>query len=296
MDDKIRQLIEIALEEDIGEGDITSEALIRAELHAIGQISAKQPLVLAGIDIVRRVFEILEPGIIWDQKRKDGQHCENGDLLAIVQAGAQTLLKGERTALNILQRLSGVATLTRKYAEAVEGTKAKILDTRKTTPGMRALEKYAVRIGGGTNHRMGLYEHFLIKNNHISVAGSVTAALELAHKARKPGQLIEIEIRVLEEIEAAVRFGADIIMLDNMSVENVHRAVGIVKGQAKTEASGNITLDNVRSYAATGVDFVSIGAITHSAPAADIHMLTIIERRPGEHSISSLGSSKSKSK
>lgn len=292
MKDNTQQLIDMALAEDIGTGDITSAALINPKLHAIGRITAKQPLILAGIEVAKQVFETIDRQIVWDQKHKDGSRCDAGDVLAIVQGQASDLLKGERTALNFLQHLTGIATTTASLVEAIGDTKVKILDTRKTLPGYRALEKYAVKMGGGTNHRMGLYDHFLIKNNHLAAIGSVSAALELAHKARKPGQLIEVEIKIPEEAEAAVEKGVDIIMLDNMTVEAVKKAVKLIKGRTKIEISGNITLDNIHLYAATGIDFISVGAITHSAPAADIHMLTMIEKKLGDHSVTSISKSK----
>lgn len=296
MKDNTLHLIEMGLAEDIGTGDVTSSALIDPSRHAVGRISAKQSLVLAGIDVARRVFELLDSTVVWDQKRKDGERCEVGDIIAIVQGPAHVVLKGERTALNFLQRFSGIATLTAKYVDAVRDTNAKILDTRKTIPAYRILDKHAVKMGGGNNHRMGLYDHILIKNNHLAATGSVSAALELAHKARKPGELIEIEVKLPEEAESAAQKGVDMIMLDNMTVENVKRAVKLIRGRAKIEVSGNITLDNIHSFASTGVDYISIGAITHSVPAADIHMLTMIERKPGEHSLSSMSSAGSSEK
>jgi len=290
MRDIIQHLIEMALDEDIGTGDITTSALIDPNLHAIGRITAKQSLVLAGIDVVKKTFEMVDANITWDPKRKDGERCEVGDVVAIVQGQAHALIKAERTALNFLQRLSGIATTTRKFVDAISDTNAKILDTRKTLPAYRFLEKHAVKVGGGTNHRFGLFDHFLIKNNHLTAVGSITEAMKRAQKARKPGQLLEVEVRLPVEVEAAVAGNADIIMLDNMSVENVKKAIKLIKGRAKTEVSGNITLDNIHSYASTGVDFISVGAITHSAPAADIHMLIMVEKKAGEHSISSFES------
>jgi nicotinate-nucleotide pyrophosphorylase (carboxylating) len=269
----IDQLISIALEEDIGAGDITSIATIPEAMCARGAIRAKEALTLAGMDVARRVFAAIDPAISWDAKHADGDRCPSGELLVLVEGKARALLAGERTALNFLQRLSGVATLARRFATLIEGTKAKILDTRKTTPGWRLLEKAAVKAGGCENHRVGLYEHFLIKNNHVAVAGSIRTAVKRAHATRKPNQKIEIEARTLAEVRDAAAAGVDISMLDNMTVPLVREALGIVAGRAKIEVSGNITLDNVRAYAETGVDFISVGALTHSAPAADIHML-----------------------
>lgn len=270
--DHIQQLINLALAEDIGSGDITSEAIIAEKQSANGRIIAKQPLILAGMDVARRVFQTVEVDIVWDAKRQDGMSCENGDIIATVGGSARSLLAAERTALNFLQRLSGIATLTNLFAHAVRDKNVKILDTRKTLPGFRALEKHAVKVGGGTNHRMGLYDYFLIKSNHIEAAGSVSKAMALAVKARKPGQLVEVEARNMDEVKQALDGAADIIMLDNMSVSDVRDAVKMVKGRTKVEVSGNISLENLISYAATGIDYISVGTITHSAPAVDIHM------------------------
>lgn len=291
-----KMLIEMALSEDIGTGDITSEAILAEELHAIGRIAAKQELILAGIDIARRTFEYVDPDMHWDPKHKDGSHCKPGEVLAIVQGKARNILMAERTALNFLQHMSGIATEAQKYVDAVAGTNVMVLDTRKTTPGHRSLEKYAAKMGGITNHRIGLYDHFLIKNNHLTVAGSVSQALEMVKKARQPGQLLEVEARILNDVEAAAAGGADTILLDNMAVDDVRKAVKLVKGRSKLEVSGNITLDNIRAYAETGIDFISVGAITHSAPAADINMLVMIEHFVGEQSISSLDSLKTPKK
>ncbi|MFH1829809.1 MAG: carboxylating nicotinate-nucleotide diphosphorylase [Pseudomonadota bacterium] len=270
--DNIDQLIEMALKEDIGTGDITARATIPEGIQAKATINAKGDLVLAGSDIAEKVFLAVDPKIKWSAKKSDGEFCRAGDVLAELKGDARSLLSAERTALNFLQRLSGIATMAKKFSDAISGTKAKILDTRKTTPGFRALEKHAVKMGGGKNHRMGLYDHFLIKNNHIAVAGSVTAALKAALEVRTPDQKIEIETRKMEEVRDALEGGADIIMLDNMSVDQVRLAVEFVEGRKELEVSGGITLDTVRSYAETGVDYISAGIITHSAPAVDINM------------------------
>ncbi|MFH0799539.1 MAG: carboxylating nicotinate-nucleotide diphosphorylase [Pseudomonadota bacterium] len=277
MKDHIQNLIDLALAEDIGVGDITTTAIIDPKARGIGMIASQQPLVLAGMDVAKRVFQTVEPGISWDARRQDGTRCENGDIIATVEGSARGLLAAERTALNFLQKLSGVATLTNLFAHAVRDKNVKILDTRKTTPGFRALEKYAVRMGGGTNHRMGLYDHFLVKSNHVDSAGSLSAALERAMKARQPGQLVWIEARNVKEVKEALDGGADIILLDNMSVNDVRDAVRTVRGRTKVEVSGNINLESLISYAATGIDYISVGTITHSAPAVDIHMTLKIE-------------------
>jgi nicotinate-nucleotide pyrophosphorylase (carboxylating) len=270
--DNLDQLIKMALEEDIGPGDITAEATIPEGTAAWATINAKKELVLAGVDVAEKVFKAVDSKIEWKTISKDGTFLRAGDAIAELSGNARSLLAGERTALNFLQRLSGVATMAKRFSDAIDGTKAKILDTRKTTPGFRALEKHAVRMGGGENHRMGLYDHYLIKNNHIAVAGSVKAALESAKKARKKDQEIEIETRTMVEVRDALEGSADIIMLDNMSVDQVQIIVEYVEGRKKLEVSGGITIETARGYAETGVDYISAGSITHSAPAADINM------------------------
>jgi len=271
--DHISELIKLALDEDIGEDDITSDAIVDAGLSATARIVAKERLVVAGLDIARRVFTTVDPGIVWDQKHEDGEHCEAKKVLAVAKGPARSLLKAERTAINFLQHLSGIATTTGTFVKTVAHTKVKILDTRKTTPGMRALEKHAVLMGDGVNHRMGLYDRYLIKNNHIAIAGSIREALNRCKQKRKPGVLLEVETQTLDDVREALECGADIIMLDNMQIADVRESIKIVNGKAKLEVSGNITLENITHYAATGIDFISVGAITHSAPAADIHMI-----------------------
>jgi len=270
--DNLDQLIKMALEEDIGPGDITAEATIPEGTRAKATINAKKELVLAGLEVAEKVFKAVDPGIKWKGLAKDGAFLRPGDAIAELAGDARSLLAGERTALNFLQHLSGVATMARRFSDAIDGTKARILDTRKTTPGFRALEKHAVRMGGGENHRMGLFDHYLIKNNHIAVAGSVKAALESAKRARRKDQEIEIETRRMEEVRDALEGSADIIMLDNMSVDQVQIIVEYVDGRKKLEVSGGITPERAREYAETGVDYISAGSITHSAPAADINM------------------------
>ena len=269
----IEQLIKLALDEDIGENDITTDAIVPTSLTTTAHITAKQHLVLAGLDIAKKVFHAVDPDISWDAKHEDGDHCEAKKILAVLQGSAASLLSAERTALNFLQHLSGIATATNVFVKTIAHTKAKILDTRKTTPGMRALEKHAVLMGHGANHRMGLFDRYLIKNNHISIAGSISKAVALVNKNRKPGMLLEVETSTIGDVEDALDCNVDIIMLDNMSVQDVRKAVSVVGGKAKIEVSGNVTLENIAHYAATGVDFISVGAITHSAPAADINMI-----------------------
>ena len=268
-------LLRSFLAEDLGRGDITTETTVPAGKRARGEVICKASLVLAGIDLFVEVFRLLDPGAEAELLAKNGDAIAFGKPAARVKASARALLTGERVALNLLQRLSGVATLTRRYVIAVEGTKAEILDTRKTTPGLRALEKYAVRVGGGTNHRKDLGEAVLIKENHIRLAGGVSAALTAAETARGRAAWIEIEVTNRHELRLALRHAPDVILLDNMSPSLVREAVEEVGEFAsprkiRTEASGGITLENVREFAEAGVDWISVGALTHSAPAVDI--------------------------
>ncbi len=241
------------------------------ESTSTAEMLAKQEMVLAGLDVAREVFHYLDPAIQFTPLAKDGDRIKAGTVLARLSGKTRVLLTGERVALNFLQHLSGIATLTAKYVEKVKGLKVEVLDTRKTLPGLRRLEKHAVRMGGGKNHRMGLYDMVLIKDNHIKAAGSITKAVEAARK--KAGQLkIEVETGNLEEAREALIAKVDIIMLDNMPVEVMREAVKLIAGRARVEASGNVTLDTIHAIAETGVDCISAGNITHSAPAADISM------------------------
>lgn len=271
MDPSVQELIKNALREDLGAGDVTSDATIRRESTSIAVMLAKQDLVLAGLDAAQAVFHQLDPDIQFTPAAKDGERINAGTELARLSGNTKSLLAGERVALNLLQQLSGIATLTAKYVEKILGTKAQVLDTRKTHPGLRQLEKYAVRMGGGMNHRMGLYDMVLIKDNHIKAAGSIARAAESAK--RKAGHLkIEVETGSLEEVREALAAKVDIVMLDNMPLETMAEAVKMINGQALVEASGNVTLETIRAIAETGVDFISCGSLTHSAPAADISM------------------------
>jgi len=270
-----RELLRRSLAEDLGAGDITTDTIVPAGRRARGQLIAKAPLVLAGIDPFLEVFRLLDPTAVAEIGRKDGEELLPGDSPVEVHALARSLLSGERVALNLLQRLSGVATLTRRFVREVARTGAQILDTRKTTPGLRGLEKYAVRVGGGRNHRKDLAEAVLIKENHIRLAGGVSAALTAAQAAKGCARWIEIEVTNLDELRAALSGNPDVILLDNMSPSLVHQAVEQVRKQSapnkiRTEASGGITLDNVREFADAGVDWISVGALTHSAPAVDL--------------------------
>ncbi len=271
VDQSLKKLIEHALAEDLGTGDVTSEATIPADSVSIAVMLAKQDLVLAGIEVAAEVFQHLDPDILFTPYAKDGDRVNAGVEIAKLSGNTRALLAGERLALNLLQHLSGIATLTAKYVEQLKGLKAEVLDTRKTLPGMRQLEKYAVRMGGGKNHRMGLYDMILIKDNHIKASGNIAKAVASART--KIGNLsIEVEAKTLDEVRAALAAKADIIMLDNMPLDAMRKAVSEIDHQALVEASGNVTLEMVRHIAETGVDFISSGSLTHSAPAADISM------------------------
>jgi nicotinate-nucleotide pyrophosphorylase (carboxylating) len=265
-----RDLVRRALEEDVRDGDVTTEAIVPADVQARGTFLVKSEGVLAGLEVAFEVFRQLEKGPVgsFAVRVRDGEWCRPGTEVADVVAPARTLLVGERTALNYLQRLSGIATLARRFAEAANG-RITILDTRKTTPTLRALEKYAVRVGGGANHRSGLFDAILIKDNHIALAGGVKAAIDRA-RGHRPGLPIEIEAATLHDVDLALAEGAEVILLDNMSTADIRIAVARAAGRAKTEISGGVTLERLPELAATGADFVSVGALTHSAPAIDI--------------------------
>lgn len=257
-----------ALEEDIGPGDVTSQACVPESRRARGRYIARQPLVLAGEGLLPAIFGARGGVETIEVLRRSGESLEPGDVIATVTGKARILLECERTSLNFLQRLSGIATLARRYADAVRGTGCRVLDTRKTTPGLRRLEKMAAAAGGVTNHRMGLFDAILIKNNHIAAAGGIRPALEAALATGLP---VEIEVRSRAELEEALGGGATHVLLDNLTPEEAAAEIRYIAGRAKVELSGGITLDNVRAYAETGADFVSCGAITHSAPAVDIN-------------------------
>jgi len=264
--------IDAALAEDMPNGDITSESVIPAGSRSEAYFLAKEDGVLAGLPVASRVFQKLDPSIIFIERFREGAAFHQSDRLARVKGPTIALLKGERTALNFLQRLCGVATITRRFVEAVAGTKTRILDTRKTTPGLRLLEKYAVRTAGATNHRVNLSDMVLIKDNHLRRVGSVSEAVRRARAAARPGMRVEVEAADLLQVREALAAKADMIMLDNMSIETMRQAVGLAAGRVPLEASGNMTLDRVRAVAETGVDFISVGALTHSAKAIDISL------------------------
>jgi len=272
MEHIIRKLIEEALAEDIGPGDVTSGAVIPEGSSSTAEIIAKEDLVLAGVPFAREVFRTLDPGVRFTPVAHDGSRVPFGSLIARVQGNTRVLLAGERVALNIMQHLSGIATLTARFVELLKGSRATILDTRKTLPGLRELEKYAVRMGGGRNHRFGLYDGVLIKDNHITAAGSIIKAMAAVRNKVHPLLMVEVEVKTLDEVREALAAGAMMIMLDNMPPDMMKQAVNIVAGRIPVEASGNVTLETVRAIADTGVDFISSGSLTHSAPAADISM------------------------
>ena len=263
------------LGEDIGRGDVTTQATVRPAARGRGRFLAKQPIIVAGLEVAEAVFANLEPGMELEAFVYDGDRAEQGQEFARLEGLAQVLLMGERVALNLIQRMSGIATETRRYVDAVEGTTAQIVDTWKTAPGLRMLDKYAVMIGGGRNHRFGLDDGCLIKDNHIALAGGIRDAVKRAQES--VGHLLRIEVEVggMDDLKEALELGVDAILLDNMTPEELGQAVAVVRGQPGganilLEASGRVTIDNVRAYAETGVDLISVGALTHSAPAVDI--------------------------
>lgn len=266
--DDYREIVRRALAEDVGTGDVTTDATVPAGQRARGVLLAKSECVVAGLDAALEAFRQIEPDVQVSIAHADGSRVAPGTAIGEVRGRARTLLVAERTALNILQRLSGIATLTRRFVEA-SGGRITVLDTRKTTPTLRVLEKYAVTAGGGTNHRLGLFDAILIKDNHIRLAGGVGPAVQQT-RARHPGLQVEVEAQTLDEVTEALDARADIVLLDNMSTAQIRAAVARAHGRSKTEISGGVTLERMGELATTGADFVSVGALTHSAPAADI--------------------------
>jgi nicotinate-nucleotide pyrophosphorylase (carboxylating) len=266
------RLIDLALEEDLGPGDVTTQALIPPELQGEAEIRAKETLVVAGLPVAARVFQKLDAALVFAAELDEGQEAAPGQVLARLRGPVAAILTGERVALNFLQHLSGIATFTRRMVAQVAGSGAALVDTRKTTPGWRVLEKYAVRLGGGRNHRLGLYDGVLIKNNHLAAVGSISAAVRQARE--KAHHLLEIEVEVtdLKGLTEALEAGADLVLLDNMDDATLRQAVELARGRAKLEASGSMTRERLPQAAATGVNFISVGALTHSAPAVDIHL------------------------
>ncbi len=281
---KIEAILEGALKEDKATRDVTTDLTVDADLRASATVIARQDLTLSGLGCIPRFLDIFAEldsrkhrryEVISHPEIFDGVRVKNGQAIAVVRHNARVILACERVILNLMQRMSGIATMTRRYVDEIEGTGARVLDTRKTVPGLRILDKYAVRCGGGENHRLDLSDGILIKNNHISLGGGVARVLENAHKKRLPGQTIDIEVRTFEELKTALEYGAESLLLDNMTPAEVKKAVAMVKEHDEkipTEASGNITLENIRKYAQTGVTYISVGALTHSVMAADISM------------------------
>ncbi len=269
---RVKNLIQLAIEEDAGRGDVTTDATIPMHASAHARLASKEELVIAGIEVFNAVFSSLDESIAVKAYREDGDLVSAGTFIADLHGPARALLMGERVALNFLQRLCGIATLTRRYVEAVKGYKVAIIDTRKTTPGWRVLEKYAVRVGGGKNHRHDLGDGVLIKDNHIVAAGGIRQAIEMARTSKHHLLKIEVEVGTLDQVEEALRAGADVIMLDNMPLSLMAQAVKLIGGRAVVEASGGVSLESLVEIARTGVDLISVGKLTHSAPAADIHL------------------------
>jgi nicotinate-nucleotide pyrophosphorylase (carboxylating) len=268
----LNDLIRNALSEDIGPGDVTTAAALRGDEKGQALATAKSELVVAGIDVFGQVFRTLDPTLIFTPNKNDGDKAAKGEILAEISGSLASILTAERVALNLFQRMCGIATLTRQYVDRIAGTKAKILDTRKTAPGLRILDKYAVRAGGGSNHRFALYDGVLIKDNHIAAAGGIEEAVRRV-RARVPHTLkIEVEVKNLTELEEALSAGADAVLLDNLGLPEMAAAVKRVAGKIPLEASGNMTLERIREVAETGVDLISVGALTHSVAAADISL------------------------
>jgi nicotinate-nucleotide pyrophosphorylase (carboxylating) len=269
---ELQEIVRAALAEDVGSGDATTLATVGADARARATITQKAPGVVFGVEAAERTFAELDDAVAFERLSPEGAWQEPGTGVLRIEGRARALLTGERTALNLLQRLSGIATLTARYVQAVEGTDVQILDTRKTTPGLRMLEKAAVRAGGGTNHRVGLFDAILIKENHVAAAGGVEQAVQQA-RAAYPDLPLEVECRNVEEIAQALQAGAPRILLDNMDPEELRAAVDQVVGRAELEASGGITLETVRAHAVEGLNFISVGALTHSAPALDLSLI-----------------------
>jgi nicotinate-nucleotide pyrophosphorylase (carboxylating) len=273
--DYLEKIIRNALDEDIQSGDVTTKSIIPESVFGNGKFLVKANGVIAGLSIAQKVFQLIDEEIVFNQLVDDGKKVNRGEIVAEVTGRASSILTAERTALNFLQRMSGIATLTNKFVEEISHTKAKILDTRKTVPGLRLLDKEAVRLGGGKNHRIGLFDMFLIKDNHIEMAGSITSAVEACRnfQQQKNSNLkIEVETKNLDEVKEALSCNVDFIMLDNFKTDIMRKAVSIINEKCKVEASGKINLDNVKEVSETGVDFISVGALTHSVKALDISL------------------------
>lgn len=270
---QLQPTIRQALSEDIGDGDVTTECIVPADLRLTGRLVAKEAGVIAGLAVAQQTFHLTGDQVEFQAAVKDGDAVTAGQVVATVSGSGRPLLSGERVALNFLQRMSGIATLTRRFVEAVSGTRAKILDTRKTAPGLRLFDKWAVRLGGGQNHRVGLYDMALIKENHIAVAFSIADAVARVRAKDQRHRAVEVEVKNLAELQETLPLQVDRILLDNMSLDEMSEAVQLTAGRVPLEASGNITLENVATVAATGVDYISIGALTHSVRALDVSLL-----------------------
>ena len=276
----INKLLDLGIEEDINTGDVTTESIIPESMNAVATMTAKQDGVISGLEIVKMVYDRLQDNVVFTPYYKDGDAVKRGDVILKIEATYPTLLKGERLSLNIFQRMCGIATETARYVVELKGTSTELLDTRKTAPGMRVLDKLAVKHGGGTNHRMGLYDMAMIKDNHIKMAGGIAKAVEQVRSTIDSSIKIEVETTNLSEVHQAIEAGADIIMLDNMSNEAMTEAVAVIKASGKgikTEASGNMSIPRLIEVAATGVDYISVGALTHTVKAMDISMNIQIE-------------------
>ena len=278
---EIDHIIEAALEEDMPQGDITSENVLPSDMTSKAVIMSKEVGILAGIDVAKRVFENVDSTIFFESLFKDGQAVKRGDKLAELSGKSISLLKGERTALNFLQRMSGIASTTFRFVQVLKGSQTKVLDTRKTTPGLRVLEKYAVRMGGGRNHRFNLSEMVLIKDNHLQLVGSISEAVKRTRERVRSGIKIEVETTSLKEVKEALQCDADMVMLDNMSLDEMKQVVDWVKGRIPLEVSGNIDLNKAKEVASLGVDFISVGSLTHSYKSLDISMEFLAQKNAG---------------
>ncbi len=277
---ELRNMIERFLCEDIGAGDLTTNSIVQADAVSHGYVISRESGVVAGLPLAKMVFQVLDPGIEFRALARDGDKIDRGMVLAEISGNARAILTGERLALNLLQHLSGIATRTARLVELAAGKKSRIVDTRKTTPGLRIIEKYAVRVGGGYNHRFGLFDAVLIKDNHIKIAGGITQAVDAARRGSPHTARIEVEVEDLAGVNEALAAGADIIMLDNMPAERMREAVGLIAGRALVEASGGVMEENIRAVAEAGVDLISVGALTHSVRSLDISLdIKEIKRR-----------------
>ncbi len=272
-EEEIKKIILNALKEDIGSGDITTECTVDPDLILNGKIIAKEAGVIAGVDLAKLTLSLLDENVEFEHFVENGESVESGSEIIKVKGAGRALLSSERLILNLMQRMSGIATITRKFVEQVRGTNAKILDTRKTAPGLRHFDKWAVRIGGGENHRIGLFDMILIKDNHITAAGGITESIKKVKIGNKNNLLIEVEVKNTKELKEVLSFGADRILLDNMTISEMREAVNINNGQISLEASGNVNIENVKNIAETGVDYISIGMLTHSVKALDLSFL-----------------------